>query len=55
MFVTQSLAGVITLKDLVHHVSQFYGEDHLTIYESSWTVKYDYFVIIRIINFVKHS
>ena len=39
-------AGVITLKDLVHHVSQFYGEDHLTKYESSWTVKYDYFRII---------
>ena len=55
MFVIQSLAGVITHKDLVHHVSPIYGEDSLNnLYESSWTVKYDYFIIIRIINFVNH-
>ena len=55
MFVIQSLAGVTTHKDLVHHVSPIYGENSLNnLYESSWTVKYDYFIIIRIINFVNH-
>ena len=56
MFVIQSLPGVITHKDLVHHVSPIYGEDSLNnLYESSWTVKHDYFIIIRITNFVNHS
>ena len=55
MFVIQSPAGVITHKDLVHHVSPIYGEDSLNnLYESSLTGKYDYFIIIRIINFVNH-
>ena len=55
MFVIQSPTGVITHKDLVHHVSPIYGEDSLNnLYESSWTVKYDYFIIIRLINFVNH-
>ena len=55
MFVIQSPAGVITHKEIVHHVSLIYGEDSLNnLYESSWTVKYDYFIIIRIINFVNH-
>ena len=55
MFVIQSLAGVITHKDLVHHVPPIYGEDSLNnLYESSLTGKYDYFIIIRIINFVNH-
>ena len=50
MFLTQSPAGVKTHKDLVHHVSPIYGEDSVhNLYESSWTVKYDYFIIIRII------
>ena len=54
MFVIQSPAGVITHKEIVHHVSLIYGEDSLNnLYESSWTVKY-YFIIIRIINFVNH-
>ena len=54
MFVIQSLAGVTTHKDLVHHVAPIYAENSLNnLYESSWTVKY-YFIIIRIINFVNH-
>ena len=55
MFVIQSPAGVITHKEIVHHVSLIYGEDSLNnLYESSWTVKYDYFIISRNINFVNH-
>ena len=55
IFVIQSPAGAITLRGLIYHMSIVYGEEELSnLCKSIWSVKYDYFIIIRIINFVNH-